>query len=123
MKHLKVTPQRAVSEQTAKAVLASISPNTERAYRSAVKGVEAWLNGRALTDALLADYIAELFYEGDKSPSMVSQIVAAVSWRMGDACPSGEITTKTLAGIRREGAKKGRKQVKGLSYDDVCDSA
>lgn len=115
MKEKELKVKGAISEHTVKAVLASISPNTERAYRGAIKQLEKWLNGRSLTDESLADYIATCFYEDGKSASTISLIVSAVAWRSPDS--TGEITTKTLAGIRREA--KGRKQVQGLSYDDV----
>ena len=119
MKDLKVLPKSAMRGQTAKAVRASVSRNTLRSYRSAVKALEAWLNGRALTDTLLADYISELFYEGGKSPSGIAQIISAVKWRMGDVDVVGQITKRALAGIRREGVGRGRGSVQGLSYEDV----
>ena len=115
MKDLKVLPKSAMRGQTAKAVRASVSRNTLRSYRSAVKALEAWLNGRALTDTLLADYISELFYEGGKSPSGIAQIISAVKWRMGDVDVVGQITKRALAGIRREGVGRGRGSVQGLS--------
>ena len=122
MKELKLRTG-AVSEHTARAVTASVSKNTERAYRRAVKALEEWLNGRELTDALLADYISELFYDGGRSPSGIGQIVAAVSWRLNTSM-IGDITKKALAGIRREGVGRGRGQVQGITWDEVdsiCD--
>ena len=119
MKDLKVSPKSAMSDQTARAVFASVSKNTLQSYRRAVKALEAWLNGRALTDALLADYISELFYEAGRSPSTIGIVVSAVKWRMGDAGVVGQITKKALAGIRREGVGRGRGSVQGLSYEEV----
>ena len=111
-----------VSKETAELIRASVSPNTIRAYRTAIKQLELWLHGRALTDALLADYISELFHDAGRSPAGISQAVSAVSWRAKHAgVPSvvGAITQTTLAGIRREGRERGRGQVQGISWAEV----
>ena len=50
-----------------------------RVYRRTTKQLEIWLDGRSLDDALLAEYILLLHQEG-KSPSTISQVVAAVKW-------------------------------------------
>ena len=73
-----------------------------------------------MTDGLLATYITGLHQAG-KSPSTIAQVIAAVKWRSskshGDVV--GEITQRTLAGIRREGKERGRGQVDGLTWADV----
>ena len=124
MKELKTVEQLsgAVSERTADLILASISENTLRSYRRDVKVLEGWLNGRALTDTLLAEYISELFYDESKSPGTIGAVIAAVQWRAKHAgAPSvvGPITATTLAGIRREGKARGRGQVDGLRWAEV----
>ena len=43
---------------------ASVSPNTRRAYSGALRRLDAWLAGRALEDATLAGYLAELHEQG-----------------------------------------------------------
>ncbi len=111
-----------VSAETTELIKSSVSSNTLRAYRKAVKQLDRWLHGRALTDALLADYIAELFYDEGKSPSGIGQAVAAVLWRAKQAgvpLVVGAITRTTLAGIRREGRERGRGQVDGISWAEV----
>lgn len=124
MKEIKALEQISdtVSKETAGLIIASVSSNTLRAYRNTVKRLEQWLNGRVLTDALLADYITDLFHDEGKSPSAIGQVVSAVSWRAKHAdVPSvvGAITQTTLAGIRREGRERGRGQVDGISWAEV----
>ena len=73
-----------------------------------------------MTDALLADYITELYTEG-KSPSTIAQVVAAAKWLAKNHGIEivGEITSKTLAGIRREGKERGKGQVDGVEREDM----
>ena len=101
-----------------------MSDNTLKAYRHALKKLESWLGGRGLDDRLLAEYIAELHTAG-RSPATIAQAVAAVKWRgLEDAV--GEITLRSLAGIRREGKERGRGQVDGLTrvgMERVCSFA
>ena len=82
--------------------------------------MEGWLGGQVLTDGLLATYITELHHQG-KSPSTIAQVVAAVKWTASKSHIDvvGEITQRTLAGIRREGKDRGRGQVEGLIWQDV----
>ena len=97
-----------ISAATEGLIRASVSKNTLRAYRGSTKQLETWLKGRVLTDALLADYISELFHDQGKSPSTIALVVAAVQWREGDVAVSVvgclKLTKMTIAGIRREGA-------------------
>ena len=113
-----------VSVGTAKLIRASVSDNTLKAYRHALKKLETWLGGRGLDDRVLAEYIAELHTAG-RSPATIAQAVAAVKWRgLEDAV--GEITLRSLAGIRREGRERGRGQVDGLTrvgMERVCSFA
>lgn len=101
---------------------ASIADNTKKAYQRALQAIEDWKPaGETLSDGLLAAYLTEL-HENGKSPSTISQVVAAVKWQLkhevgGDfAMP---ITNATLAGIRRDGKTRGRGQVDGLIWQDV----
>ena len=73
-----------------------------------------------LADALLADYITALHTEG-KSPSTIAQVVAAAKWlaKNHGIEVAGEITSKTLAGIRREGKERGHGQVDGVEREDM----
>ena len=45
-------------------VEASVSPNTRRAYASALRRLDVWLDGRELDDLSLATYLAELHDAG-----------------------------------------------------------
>ena len=110
----------AISDSTKGLIKAGVSENTLRAYRRALDSLSSWLNA-PLDDAVLAEYITHLHQSG-KSPSTIAQAVAAVKWQaknlnITDAV--GAITTRTLAGIRREGKDRGRGQVDGLVWNDV----
>ena len=110
--------QVAISDETEELVKASIAPSTVMAYRRAMQQLEIWLDGRSLSDNLLASYITGLYQDG-KSPATIGKIVAAVKWTAkhhgGAKNFIFEITEKTLAGIRRKGKDRGRGQV-----DRVC---
>ena len=109
-----------VSDDTKALIASSVSENTLRNYRYWSKEIETWLGGRSLDDGLLAEYITGLHAQ-DKSPATISQAVAAVRWqaRNNGVEIVGEVTTRTLAGIRREGKDRGRGQVDGLTWVDV----
>ena len=110
----------AISTETRDLIQQGIAPNTIKAYQTATQKLEAWLNGQVLTDGLLATYITELHHQG-KSPATIAQVVAAVKWTASKSRIDvvGEITQRTLAGIRREGKDRGRGQVEGLIWQDV----
>ena len=55
-------------EETTSLIKASIAENTQKAYQRALQGLETWLSGRTLSDALLANYITTL-HEAGKSPT------------------------------------------------------
>lgn len=121
MKAVTVDKALPVSQETAELIQASVADNTIRAYRASIRQVEVWLSGRVLSDALLAEYITELHAEG-KSPATIAQVIAAVSWRAKNAGVSSvvaELTTTTMAGIRRAGKTRGRGQVKGVTWAEV----
>ena len=109
-----------VNDDTKALIASSVSENTERNYRYWSKAIETWLGGRSLDDGLLAEYITGLHAQG-KSPATISQAVAAVRWQAKNQGIKivGEVTTRTLAGIRREGKDRGRGQVDGLRWSDV----
>ena len=125
----------AISIETEELIKAGVAENTLKAYRRALKELEAWLsveengfridqNGNdnhGLNDAVLADYITQLHQQG-KSPATISQAVAAIKWSAKNRNQKevvGAITERTLAGIRREGKDRGRGQVDGLTWKDV----
>jgi site-specific recombinase XerD len=108
-------------EETESLIKASVAENTLKAYQRALQSLTAWLAGRTLSDALLANYITALHEEG-KSPATIGQLVAAVKWQLkhqSQETLNFPITQATLAGIRREGRDRGRGQVDGLIWQDV----
>ena len=110
----------AISAEATELIQAGVADNTLNAYRRATQKLEVWLDGQPLTDVSLAEYITLLHQQG-KSPSTIAQVVAAVKWRVGKSHIEivGEITQRTLAGIRREGRERGRGQVEGIVWSDV----
>ena len=112
-----------ISDETEELVNASIAPSTVETYRLAMEQLEKWLDGRTLSDNLLATYITALYQDG-KSPATIGKIVAAVKWTVknqgvGAKNLSFEITEKALAGIRRKGKGRGRGQVDGITWEEV----
>ena len=109
-------------EATVSLIKASIAENTRKAYQQALRGVETWLAGRTLSDALFADYLTTL-HENGKSPATIGLVVAAVKWQLkhqpNPHLQQMPITQATLAGIRCEDKDRGRGQVDGLIWQDV----
>ena len=108
-------------EETETLIKASVAENTLKAYQRALQSLTAWLAGRTLSDALLANYITTLHEDGE-SPATIGQLVAAVKWQLkhqSQETLNFPITQATLAGIRREGRDRGRGQVDGLIWQDV----
>ena len=100
------------------------SENTRRAYQSALRRLDAWLNerrrGRTLDDVGLAEYLGVLDAEG-RCASSAAQAVAAVKWRArqrGEASLAGEATAEALRRYRRA-ARDGRGQVRGISWTEA----
>ena len=69
----------AIPEPTARLVEKSFAENTLRNRRQALKHFDGWLQGRQISDGLLAEYITHLFDQG-KAPGTISIVVAAVKW-------------------------------------------
>lgn len=119
-----VTQQQAteltISSETKELIQSSIAESTLIRYQRLSKEIEAWLGGAMLSDALLAAYCTELYQQG-KSPATIAQVVAAAKWlaKNHGITVVGEITSKTLAGIRREGKERGKGQVDGVERDDM----
>ena len=109
-----------ISTETSALIQSSIADSTLKRYQRLSEQIAAWLGGQVLTDALLADYITELHTEG-KSPATIAQVVAAAKWLAKNHGIEivGEITSKTLAGIRREGKERGKGQVDGVEREDM----
>lgn len=114
--------QELIPEPTARLVEKSFAQNTIRNRRQALKQFNEWLQGRQITDGLLAEYITHLFDIG-KAPGTISIVVSAVKWylkhRNGGTPVELSITSATLSGIRREGRDRGRGQRNGLTWREV----
>ena len=109
----------AVSDTVRDLVDASVSENTRRAYRSALKKFGDWLSdGAAVTDEAIAEYLGAL-HEAGRSPQTCNQVVAAIKFvakLRGRPLPIGPLTDRVLAGIRRKGRQRGRGQVQGVKW-------
>ena len=108
--------------QTAKLIEKSFAENTIRNRRHALQKFDEWLQGKQITDGLLAEYITHLFDLG-KAPGTISIAVSAVKWylkhRNSGTPVELPITSATLSGIRREGRDRGRGQRNGLTWKEV----
>ena len=110
-----------IAAGTGEEIRANVADNTLKAYEHATRKLEAWLEGRTLTDAVLAEYIRFLHAEG-KSPATINLVVSAVKWMAeyrGADTVVGDITARTMSEIRGEGKERERRQVDGLTWDDV----
>ena len=108
----------AVSDPVGDLVYHSVSENTRRAYRYALKKFRDWLCGPAVSDQTISEYLAEL-HEAGKSPQTCNQVVAAIKFVFklgGKPSPVGPLTGRVLAGIRRTGRGRGRGQVQGVNW-------
>ena len=115
--------REAVSPSVARLIADSTAPNTRRAYADALRRLDAWLKGRALTDAVLAECLGEL-NAASAGPFTASIAIAGVKYRArlhGEPSPAGPLTERALAGFRREGrAERGRGQAPTLGLDAIA---
>ena len=122
----RIDPKEAVTDrptQTARRLVeASVSPNTRRAYASALRLLNAWLDGRELDDVALAAYLAEL-HDAGRASSSASMAVAAACFRAklrGQPSPAGERTARVLDGYRRTVSDRGRGQAPPFGLSDLA---
>ena len=113
-----------VSRQVHQLVDASIAPNMKRAYRHALKKFDEVVAGWPVTDEVVANYLAGLFADEEKSPAPATcaQIVAAIKFRAklnGAPAPTGPATDRVLAGIRRQGRGRGQGQGQGVNFSQA----
>ncbi len=118
---VKQTQSLAASKQALELVEASISANTKRAYKAALKKFDEAVSGRSVTDEVVANYLAALYAneESPASPATCSQVVAALKFRaklQGAPPPVGPATSRVLSGVRRQGRDRGRGQVQGVDF-------
>ena len=103
--------------------LAARAAATRRAYKSALARLGTWLDGRPLTDALLADHVAWLAAQG-LAPASISQAVAAACFFAATAgweTPRGTQTTDALRLIRREYTERGRGQAAPITAEQATE--
>ena len=116
------TTAELIPGQTAELIEKSFAQNTMRNRRHALQKFREWLQGKQITDGLLAEYITHLFDLG-KAPGTISIVVASVKWLLkhrNKGTPVDlPITSATLSGIRREGRERGRGQRNGLTWKEV----
>ena len=120
--NLQQTEVTRLQSETEALIRASIAPNTMKAYRHALAGIQTYLSDHSLefSDNALAAYITYLHGQG-RAPSSISIVVAAVRWQLRNENKDYDlpVTTRTLAGIRREGRDRGRGQVTGLDWQQT----
>lgn len=112
----------AISEELTQLIRKSVAPNTMKAYRNALTGIQTYLSDHNIefSDSTLAAYITYLHGQG-RAPSSISIVVAAARWQLRNENKDYDlpVTTRTLAGIRREGRDRGRGQVTGLDWQQT----
>ena len=93
------------------------SDHTRRNYASALQALDDWLDEQVLDDASLAEYLVALFESG-RAPASAAMVVAAVRSRARGSSqpdPAGPQTARIVVGYRREGFRRGRGRVVGVS--------
>ena len=110
-----------IDADTGEAVRAKVSDNTLKAYEHAARKFEVWLDARAPSDAVLAEYIRFLHAKG-KSAATINLVVAAVKWMAahhGLENAVGDITAQTVSSIRAGSKGRRRRQADPLTWDEV----
>jgi len=108
----------AVSPQARQLIADSTAPATRRAYSAALRAIDAFAAGKPLTDAMVADYIAQRHADG-VSPATLRMAVAAVGFRYklrGENSPVGPLSKRVMAGAVRKGSGRGRGQAQGIDF-------
>ena len=93
-----------IASGTGEEIRANVSDNTLKAYEHATRKLEDWLDGRALNDVVLAEYIRFLHAKG-KSPATINLLLSAVKWMAeyhGIEDVAGPITKRIWSDIRGE---------------------
>ena len=110
-----------ITSGTGEEILADVSDNTLKAYEHATRKLGAWLEGRTLSDAMLAEYVRFLHEQG-KSPATINLVLSAVKWMAeyhGIDAVAGAATESVVFGVREKGKGRGRRRVDGLTWDEV----
>ena len=101
----------------------SLAANTQRAYASALRKLDAALQGQDLIDQTLAAYIGSLAREG-LSPASAATVIAAAKRRAEEQdvqSPAGRLTQDALRGFRRQAARRPapRGQAQAITLEDA----
>ena len=98
---------------------ASVSKNTRKAYGIAWQEWEGYRDNREASDELIAQWITSLYVAG-MSPASIGLKIAGVrfSYKLMGLKIDAAVTARVLAGIRRSGKNRGRKQLQGISWGD-----
>ena len=99
----------------------STAHNTRRAYASMLNQFDAWLDGRAVNDVSIANYVAHMKKSG-KAVSTARLALAAVRFRAkrnGQLRPDGPMTATALDGYGRSSRNRGRGQVRGIEWEQA----
>ena len=110
-----------IASSSGEEISAKVSDNTLKAYEHATRKLESWLEGRTLSDAALAEYVRFLNEQG-KSPATINLVLSGVKWMTehhGIDAVAGVATERAVSGVRDKGKGRGRRQVDGLTWDDV----
>ena len=110
-----------IASGTGEEIRADVSDNTLKAYEHATRKLGSWLEGRALSDASLAEYVRFLHEQG-KSAATINLVVSAVKWMAehhGIDPVAGAATERAASAVRKKGKGRGRRQADGLTWDDV----
>ena len=110
-----------ISKEVLHLMEASLAPRTLEAYHAEWERLSKWLNGRPISDELLAEYLATLYANG-LSPASISMVLATVRCvcRLADQQPPmGSMTSRVMGGIRRKGRGRGRGQVAPIRFKDA----
>ena len=110
-----------IASSSGEEIRANVSDNTLKAYEHATRKLDSWLEGRALSDAVLAEHVRFLHSQG-KSPATINLVLSAVKWMAeyhGIDPVAGTATERAVSAVREKGKGRGRRQVDGLTWDDV----
>lgn len=102
-------------------IRANVSDNTLKAYEHATRKLQSWLDGRALSDAVLAEYVRFLHEQG-KSQATINLVLSAVKWmaeHYGIDPVAGAATERAASAVRKVGKGRGRRQADGLTWGEV----
>ena len=100
---------------------AAVAASTASCYKSSLKTLDEWLDGRELTDRTLAEYVLRRHEQG-AAPLSVKQYVQAAAFRartLRQENPVGDLTRNALRIVKKQGAGRGNGQAPAILEADV----